>query len=877
MNKIETFRKALNERRLLLDGAMGTLLQQLGHVEKTPEVLNESHPEVIASVHQRYLNAGADIITTNTFSANRIALKDLNLAHKAHAFAKEGAMIARKVADDHACRNNKACFVAGSMGPTGCSLTLQLDQTVSFDDMASAYQEQAEGLIAGGVDILLLETSFDTLNVKAALQGMRRAMNQSGVEVPIWVSITLSDATGRMLAGQTIGEFYRAIAWATPQVVSLNCGMGPAAMKPYVKQLDEAAQCAIAIYPNAGLPNDMGAYEQSAADFVKELSAVLETHHLNIVGGCCGTTDEHISALRHYLDQNEALPQVKSHKSSAPKQEFYIVGERCNVWGSKKFKTYIEQKDYENALTIACQQITQGANIIDVNLDAPMVDARQCMSEFLSLFPSEPLLVGADVMIDSSDWEVVSTALRQVHGRVFINSISLKEGEDIFLKRAAEANDFGASIVVMAADEQGQASTYERRIEICERAYKLLVDGLNYPPERIIFDPNTFAICTGDEEHRAYAIDFLNTTKYLREKFKHVHIISGVSNISFAFRGNDRLRQAMHAVFIEQARLRGMDMAIINPQAPLNSAQIDSALKALLDDAIIHGHDVSAELIEWSVAHKESNSANQTKNIMPKSTSLSPQEQLENFVMKGQSSQVLEPVEDLLKEFTPLQIISDLLMKTMEKIGQKFASGEMYLPQILKSAQTMKQVVAYLSEMMARDKQEAAHQPLVLLATVEGDVHDIGKNICATVLSCNGFKVLDLGVMVKSQEIVAQAKAHKPMLIGLSGLITPSLAHMEDVASRLQAEGLSIPLFVGGATTSALHTALKLSPLYQGLVCWTNDASQLAVKALKLLNEKERNELYDHTQQEYAEICQQHQVKKLASIEEARAHKLNLY
>lgn len=879
MIKKDKFLSALSKRVLLLDGAMGTLLQQMGFAEKTPEVLNLSKPEAVVAVHQRYLNAGADVVTTNTFSANRISLKDFNLEHKAYDFARTGAQIARRVVDEYAAVHGKSCFVAGSMGPTGCSLTLQLDHSVMFDDMANAYAEQAEGLIEGGVDVLLMETFFDTLNAKAAVQGAHIAMRKLGVERPIWLSLTLSDTTGRMLAGHTITDFCRSMAWANPAVISLNCGMGAAAMLPYVKELIAASPCAVAVYPNAGLPNNLGAYDQAPSAFVEELKPILETQNINLVGGCCGTTDEHIAALYQYLNSCAALEKNCS-KPQAMNQEprsLTIVGERCNVWGSKKFRTFIEHEDFENAIAIACEQIAKGAHIIDVNLDAPMIDARVCMTAFLSRFASEPLLVGADVMVDSSDWEVVRAALRCVQGRVYINSISLKVGEDVFLQRASEANAFGASVVVMAADEQGQATTFERRVAICERAYHLLVERLNFAPSRIIFDPNTFAICTGDEAHRAFAVDFLNTTKHLRETLPQVHVISGVSNVSFAFRGNDRLRQAMHAVFIEQAHRVGMDMAIINPTTPLDSNRLPSELKNLLEMAICHGQEVSSELIEWGEKLKTPTVVQPQPTTIEAPTQASQHELLAQSIIKGQTNKALTPVVELLKSHSPLEIISGPLMQTMQNIGEKFAKGEMYLPQILKSAQVMKSVVEYLSNIMTKTEQKGSNTPVVLLATVAGDVHDIGKNICATVLSCNGFEVVDLGVMVESHHIVEQAKRLNPVMIGLSGLITPSLSHMEEVAKQLQAEGLTIPLFVGGATTSALHTALKLAPLYNGMVCWTNDASHLAVNALKLLNEGEKQTLQQQIQNTYEQMRQEYEVKNLVSLEEARNHKLKLY
>lgn len=869
-------KSALQQQLLVLDGAMGSLLQQQGWGTSLPERLNIENPEVIADIHKKYLEAGANIITTNTFSANSVTLAEQGLSSRAYEFALSGARIARTVADDWAEKSSAPCFVAGSMGPTRHSLTLgDENKMVSFDQMAAAYAEQAEGLIDGGVDILLIETAFDTLNVKAACVGANTAMQKSGKSIDLWISITINDAAGRMLAGHTVEDFYKVAKALRPLVISINCGGGAKMMAPFIERLSKIAYCFVGAYPNAGFPNEFGKYEQQPQSMVEELSHLLKDRCLNIVGGCCGTTEQHIKALREYIDAENIMPR-QLPKLSENTEDFTVVGERCNVLGSKAFAKVIENGDYEAALAIACRQAEQGAHVIDFNLDAPMLNAQVEMQKLLSKIPAIPALVGKTLMIDSSDWTVVQTALRSTPNKVIINSISLKEGEDTFIQRAEETLVFGADIVVMAADESGQAVSYDHRMEVCRRAYRILTEKLNYPASRIIFDPNMLAVCTGVENHNSYAMDFLRTTRSLRAEMPEVRIIAGVSNLSFSFRSSNAFREAMHAVFLDHARQAGMNMAIVNPASPLTGKEVDNELKSLFDRLMLKGEDVTAELSDWAERMK---SANKSQPTPPAITTqdLTAEHRIELAIEQGTAAHVDEAITELLKTLSPIEIVEGPLMQAMEKVGQKFGAGEMYLPQVVKSAQTMKQIVSTLEPLIEKDKASLQNTPTVLLATVEGDVHDIGKNICATILRCNGFNVVDLGIMVKTQSIVDEAIRLQPQLIGLSGLITPSLSHMIEVARQLECKGIKVPLFIGGATTSAKHTARFIATEYSSPVVWTNDASQFALAALRILNADDAHIFVENLHKEQKLLCEDSTAPaNIKSLSEARKAKVHL-
>jgi len=848
------FQSALNERLLLLDGGMGTMLQRQGTFHGPAELLNVDAPERVASIHRAYLEAGADVITTNTFSANPVALADYGCSERAEELAYVGARLARNVVDTFS-RDGKQRFVAGSMGPTNRSLTLDAeDVRLSFEQMANAYYEQAHGLIRGGVDVLLIETIFDVMNAKAAVAGARRAMESLSVKgsVDLWLSLTLADAEGRMLTGLALENFISAMAYAHPAVMTLNCGFGPKALLPHVARLGALCHCAFGVYPNAGLPDASGVYTLSPRDFVEELRPLLEKGDVSIVGGCCGTTDAHIRALHEErgkvngerLTVNGEGLMVKGDEAECiavaqKSASLLLIGERCNVAGSRMFKTMIEEKRYADAVALAMKQMENGAWGIDVNVDAPMLDAPSEMRLVLNAFMSEARLTGVPIMIDSSSWEVVAQALSRVSGKAIVNSLTLKDGEEAFLRKARVVADYGAGLVVMAADEQGQATTYERRMEICERAYTLLREQLDFPAEDIIFDPNVLAICTGVPEHMAYAKDLLRTISELRQRFPESHIIGGLSNLSFAFRGCEPMRRALHSVFLHHARQRGMDMVILSPAALTDYETITQDLRTLLEDAVVNGTDVTQELMERSQQMRLQTHAPVVKR--EEQCEVAPEERLQNAVLRGGSATLEADVATLLETTPPLDIIAIYLMKAMERVGNLFGRGEMFLPQVIRAAEVMSKVVTLLQPHL---EQSASHvsEPMrhtAVLATVKGDVHDIGKNICATLLRCNGFEVIDLGVMVEADVIVKTVEEVQPDFVGLSGLITPSLGEMQCVVEALHRLGIPTPILIGGATTSAEHTASHLAPHTDAPVLWTSDASQLVLLAKKLYVENE--------------------------------------
>ena len=842
------FQSALNERLLLLDGGMGTMLQRQGTFHGPAELLNVDAPERVASIHRAYLEAGADVITTNTFSANPVALADYGCSERAEELAYAGARLARNVVDAFS-RDGKQRFVAGSMGPTNRSLTLDAeDVRLSFEQMANAYYEQALGLIRGGVDVLLIETIFDVMNAKAAVAGARRAMESLSVKgcVDLWLSLTLADAEGRMLTGLALKDFISAMAYAHPAVMTLNCGFGPKALLSHVARLGALCHCAFGVYPNAGLPDASGAYTLSPHDFVEELRPLLEKWDVSIVGGCCGTTDAHIRALhaeRLTINgerlTNHAQPRIERIATLQESASLQIIGERCNVAGSRMFKTMIEEKRYADAVALAVKQMENGAWGIDVNVDAPMLDAPSEMRLVLNAFMGEARLTGVPIMIDSSSWEVVAQALSRVSGKAIVNSLTLKDGEEAFLRKARVVADYGAGLVVMAADEQGQATTYERRMEICERAYTLLREQLDFPAEDIIFDPNVLAICTGVPEHMAYAKDLLRTISELCQRFPESHIIGGLSNLSFAFRGCEPMRRALHSVFLHHARQRGLDMVILSPAALTDYEAIPQDLRTLLEDAVVNGTDVTQELMERSQQMRVQTHAPVVKR--EEQREVAPEERLQNAVLRGGSATLESDVATLLETTPPLDIIAIYLMKAMDRVGDLFGRGEMFLPQVIRAAEVMSKVVTLLQPHL---EQSASHvsEPMrhtAVLATVKGDVHDIGKNICATLLRCNGFEVIDLGVMVEADVIVKTVEEVKPDFVGLSGLITPSLGEMQSVVEALHRLEIPTPILIGGATTSAEHTASHLAPHTDAPVLWTSDASQLVLLAKKLYVENE--------------------------------------
>ena len=908
----------VKERILILDGAMGTMIQQYGLTEEdfrgeqfcnvegqlkgNNDMLNITCPHIIEDIHCKYLQAGADIITTNTFSSQRISEADYHLEQFAHQMALEGARIARRCADAFSTEQ-KPRFVAGSVGPTNktCSMSPDVSdparRDVTYEQMRDAYMEQMDALIEGGVDMLLIETIFDTLNAKAAIHAAMTVMQQRHTELPIMLSATISDQAGRTLSGQTLDAFLASISTYPVFSVGLNCSFGADQMKPYLRQLARRAPYYISAYPNAGLPNSMGLYDETPDSMAPKIADLIDEGLVNIVGGCCGTTEEFIARYVPLVEGKQ--PHVPAPKPQnmwlsglellevTPDVHFVNVGERCNVAGYRKFLRLIKEKQYEEALSIARKQVEDGALVIDINMDDGLLDAKAEMTTFLNMIAAEPEIARVPVMIDSSNWDVIIAGLQCVQGKSIINSISLKEGEEIFIRHAKAAKHYGAAVVVMCFDEQGQATTYERRIEIAQRAYRLLTEDVGMNPLDIIFDPNILAIATGMEEHNAYALDFIRATQWIRENLPGAHVSGGVSNLSFSFRGNNYIREAMHAVFLYHAIQVGMDFGIVNPATKVTYADIPADLLEVLEDVVLNRQaDASERLIDMA-AHLK---AEQEREGVIDNGSQTPQEQwrtqpveqrLIHALVKGLGDYLEADLQEALQQYPrAVDIIEGPLMKGMNRVGELFGDGKMFLPQVVKTARTMKQAVGILQPYIEAQRttdngQRSAGK--VLLATVKGDVHDIGKNIVSVVMACNNYEVIDMGVMVPAEEIVQKAKEEQVDMIGLSGLITPSLEEMVNVARELERAGLHIPIMIGGATTSELHVALKIAPVYGGPVVWLKDASQNALVAQRLMTDQQQmgHELADKYSQ-LRETYRQDQ-QKLMSIDEARKNKLDLF
>ena len=878
MNKMDIVER-LRQRILILDGAMGTKIQSQGLTPDSyhqgcfaqwpvslvgnNDVLCLTAPAVISDIHRQYVEAGADIITTNTFSANRISQHEYGCEDYAREMAFEGARIARQVADSFNASNvSRHIFVAGSMGPTSRSLSLASDMNnpgyrgTSFDEMAAAYHEQAEALIAGGADVLLIETCFDALNTKAALYAVQQLNEETGSVIPVMVSATINDRSGRTLTGQTLEAFYISISHY-PHLLSfgLNCSFGVTDLRPFVEQLSSRIPVFLSLYPNAGLPNEMGEYDELPSYTAGHLRQMAEDGLLNIAGGCCGTNEEHIRAI------SEALKDIKprdisltSHPSPLTSKlwlsglepllvdketrNFTNVGERTNVAGSRKFARLIAEKKYEEAMTVARHQIEGGASIIDINMDDAMLDSREEMQTFCRYIANDPAVCRSVLMIDSSDWDTILAGLKNAQGKCIVNSISLKNGEEAFISKARELRRLGAAVVVMAFDEEGQATTYERKIAVAERAYKLLT-GIGFPAQDIIFDVNILSVGTGLKEHQAYGVDFIHAVGWIKEHLPLAKTSGGVSNLSFSFRGNNKVREAMHSVFLYHAIREGLDMAIVNPGMLQVYDDIEPTLLKAVEDVILNTDDGATErlitLAATVLASSTGESAGSPSGVADWRTK-NIEERLAYALSKGVSEHLSEDIpEALVKYGRPIDVIEQPLMQAMEHIGQLFGEGKMFLPQVVKSAKVMKDAVTLLQPYIdeAKDCDSVAH-PCVVLATANGDVHDIGKNIVSIVLSCNGFEVIDLGVMVPNETILEETLKRKPCLVGISGLITPSLKEMEQLCLLFQREGLQVPIVVGGATTSAVHTAVKLAPLYDGCVVYGGDASQTSLLAKHL-------------------------------------------
>ena len=870
------------------------------------DLLCLTRPDVVLDIHRRYLAAGADIIETNTFSAQSISQADYGLQDICYELSYEGARLARQAADEFTTEE-KPRFVAGAVGPTNktCSMSPDVSdpaaRDLTYDALFAAYEEQIRGLLDGGVDALLIETIFDTLNAKVAIDVAVSLMEQRGLDLPIMLSVTVSDLAGRTLSGQTLEAFLGSISSYPVFSVGLNCSFGARQMKPYLKELGKKAPYYISAYPNAGLPNSMGQYDETAESMSPQIAEFMDEGLVNIVGGCCGTTDEFI---RRYTEMAEGKPPrqpIEKPESMwlsglellevSKEVRFVNVGERCNVAGSKKFLRLIKEKNYEEALTIARKQVTDGALVIDVNMDDGLLDARTEMVNFLNLIASEPDVAKVPVMIDSSKWDVITAGLKCMQGKCIINSISLKNGEAEFVSHARDAKRYGAAIVVMCFDETGQATTYERKIEIAERAYRILVDKVGFNPLDIIFDPNILSIATGIEEHDNYAVDFIKATAWIKQHLPGAHISGGVSNLSFSFRGNDYIREAMHAVFLYHAIHEGMDFGIVNPATKVTYADIPADRLRIIEDVVLNRKPGAAEeLIELAgriKAEAEEAKANGT------SVGSSNAEQHEAWreqpvdkrlayaLRKGIGNYMEEDLAEALRQYPhAVNIIEGPLMDGMNEVGELFGEGKMFLPQVVKTARTMKQAVAILQPYIEAEKTGDSYKAgKIVLATVKGDVHDIGKNIVGVVMACNNYDVIDLGVMVPAEQIVRKAIAEKADMIGLSGLITPSLEEMVNVAKEMKKAGLDIPIMIGGATTSQLHVALKIAPVYGGPVVWMKDASQNALIAAKLLNDAERQTLTNDLNAKYADLREGYnqEQQKLLSLEEARKNKLDLF
>ncbi len=868
------------ERVLVLDGAMGTMLQRKG-LSGNSEGFNLTAPEAILDIHRAYIAAGADIIESNTFSANRISQKEYGMEDRAREMALEGARLARRAADEwfiqekghNPGRTGRRVLVAGSMGPTSKSLTLSSDlgrpdwRPYGFDEMADAYAEQAEALIEGGVDLLLLETSFDALNTKAALYAIRKISE----DIPVIVSVSVSDKSGRSLTGQTLEAYFAAVRHAGLTAFGLNCSQGAAGLLPLVKDIASWCDVPVICYPNAGLPNQMGGYDQTPEDMAREVAQF--DGLVNIIGGCCGTTPEHISALPKLAPR--PLPQewnrlrvsgLEAYVIDTKKNNFTLIGERTNVAGSRKFAKLIAAQQYDEALSIAASQIDGGASVIDINMDDAMLDGPAAMETFVRLGQNDPAVARAALMIDSSNWECILKGLKNSQGKCIVNSISLKDGEEEFLRRAREIHALGAAMVVMAFDEKGQATTYERKIEICSRSYRLLADA-GIPPQDIIFDVNVLSVGTGIPEHERYGIDFIEAVRWIKANLPWVYTSGGVSNLSFAFRGNNPVRSALHAVFLYHAIKAGLDMAIVNPGMLQLYDDIPEALRTAAEDVILSRRpDATERLVEAAAADchlDQTQCAERSQEISRQARNDKEgggekvlvregcaEERLTAAIVGGGSETLREDLLEALEAAggEAVKLIEGPLMDGMEEVGRRFGEGRMFLPQVVKSAKVMKDAVAVLEPFM-KEEGSAVKRPLVVLATVKGDVHDIGKNIFGIVLRCNGFDVADLGVMVDKETILHEALERKADIIAVSGLITPSLFQMEELCREMAARGLSLPLFVGGATTSDLHTAVKLAPLYSHVI-HSADASAGAVNAKRWLQDPAAFEKAQHEAQE---------------------------
>ncbi len=929
MTSFEQLTQLLQKRILIIDGAMGTMIQQHSleesdfRGEQSPDlvyhsllcnhqhdirgnndVLVLSQPNIIQDIHREYLAAGADIIETNTFSSTSIAQADYGLESLAYSLNKQAAILAKQACIEYSTPE-KPRFAAGAIGPMNKSLSLSPDvnnpgyRATTWKEVVDSYIEQLHGLLDGNIDIILIETIFDTLNCKAAIYAVNTVFEERGISLPVMLSGTIVDMSGRTLSGQTTEAFWNSVKHC-PNLLSigLNCALGAQQMRPFLEELSRIATCFVSVYPNAGLPNEMGGYDESPESMAAVLKEFGEAGFFNLVGGCCGTTPQHIKAIadsvhsiipRSIPERNPLLRLAGMEPFEyRPDTNFVNIGERTNVTGSTKFAKMIRENKYEEALSIARQQVEAGAQIIDINMDEGMLDSENAMKVFLNLIASEPDIARVPIMIDSSKWSIIEAGLQCVQGKSIVNSISMKEGEEQFLYLAKQIKKYGAAVIVMAFDEQGQADTYQRKIDICSRAYTLLTEHIHFPAEDIIFDPNIFAIATGISEHNNYAIDFIRATEYIKQNLPGAKVSGGISNLSFSFRGNEPVRRAMHTAFLYHAIKAGMDMGIVNAGQIDIYDEIPKDLLLLVEDVILNRNEQATErLIDYAEQLKLTGTSKDTQSIQSDLwRSLPIEERLKHALVKGIDAFIDQDSEEArIALASPLAVIEGPLMDGMNLVGELFGAGKMFLPQVVKSARVMKKSVAYLTPFMEEEKAAnglvSKPNGTIIMATVKGDVHDIGKNIVGVVLGCNNYEVIDLGVMVPADKILDAALLHNADIIGLSGLITPSLDEMVHVAKEMERRNIRIPLLIGGATTSRVHTAVKISPQSSGIIVHVLDASRAVPVAGNLISQEHNPSFTKEIQTEYEQVRKDYefrtQAKNTISLEKARNNKLQLW
>ncbi|MAN52256.1 MULTISPECIES: methionine synthase [unclassified Marinimicrobium] len=896
--RIDALHRLVRERILILDGGMGTMIQNLKlseaeyrgarfadyhqDVAGNNDLLAITQPAMLKDIYKGYLDAGADIVETNTFNSTRVSMADYEMEDLVPELNRAAARLAREVADEYTADNpDKPRFVAGVLGPTSrtCSISPDVNdpgaRNITFDELVENYMEALDGLVKGGSDLILIETVFDTLNAKAATFAVQTYFEQNGVELPLMISGTITDASGRTLSGQTTEAFYNSLAHSSPFSMGLNCALGAEELRPYVQEMSRVANCWVSAHPNAGLPNEFGEYDQSPEEMVAVVEEFAASGLVNIIGGCCGTTPEHIKAIADAVATHapRPLPDIAPACRLSGLEPFNItkdslfvnVGERCNVTGSAKFKRLIVEEDYTTALEVALEQVEGGAQVIDVNMDEAMLDSEKAMVRFLNLIAGEPDIARVPVMVDSSKWTVIEAGLKCIQGKPIVNSISLKEGEEEFIERARLCRKYGAAVVVMAFDEDGQADTAARKKEICERSYRVLVDKVGFPPQDIIFDPNIFAIATGIDEHNNYAVDFIEATRWIRENLPHAGVSGGVSNVSFSFRGNNPVREAIHSVFLYHAIKAGLNMGIVNASQLAVYDDLPEELKEKVEDVVLNRKDDATEtLLEIAEKYKGDGSSGEKKEDL-EWRSWAVEKRIEHSLVKGITAYIIEDTEEARQRADkPLDVIEGPLMDGMNVVGDLFGAGKMFLPQVVKSARVMKQSVAYLQPFIEAEKTEASKpNGKILMATVKGDVHDIGKNIVGVVLQCNNYEVVDLGVMVPTEKILKVAVEENCDIIGLSGLITPSLDEMVNVAREMQRQGIDKPLMIGGATTSKAHTAVKIDPAFNlNQVVYVADASRAVGVAGSLLSDANRPKFVADLQAEYDKVRERNANRK---------------